>query len=1032
MRDGPPTMAASASFSTSTLLKEITCLRAQLKELEEDSKSTVSSAVTCDNMVGGESEAMIQLRKDLSLVVHEKANLEKEFMNQIASLARDNRAIVSELQDKLIRAEARNVSIEGQLGQQGKDDADTHRWMKILEEERDRHQDELEQMKVTLQSSDLEIAECRRELDDMAEQLEDVHAEKDELLREVTDVRLQFSEEQRRTESLRVELKECNNTISKLRQEVAEKDELILEKDNAIATKDQEMGEMNDSIIDLESHKEMLVAEVGDLKQQLEKIKNTKKSKSHLDEALSSSEKETLTNGVQMLEERLAKFQTKLTDRDATITKLSACLDEERLCNQKLKEEIKKVTEASNEHDKVSPVSPSKPPSGRTSPTCIVTSPGCKSPSETETVGPRTPVSTIVASFERRNSKDSPDTSSPKFDDEHGQGTETILDTGPASLQHLNSQLNQEKEANRAMRLQFSQTKDALQKKLTASLTEIQRLQVQLNESQTLRQAVVDDLTQQLALEKESATLLRSDLQQALRQVGDAEQALKEVERLKSQLQECDEFQVSQEQNVMELEKELLEEKEKSHELHIKLDETEEQYSKSVTEMGNQLFREQEQVQLLMIKVEAQEAEHRKEAKDIEDRLSRERALVSKLRSDLDNAGQSKSSPSNMEMQLKESQREINQLRFQLAALEKSNEAIKTDTAEIAKLRMKAHQAHSEKRQLENKVTLQEQEVDRLKSELSYCLVSGSMQEEKKESHGCDEGDEVSRLRSQVHSLQEELSAAMTEIERLLDEVESLRNALRTEPRVSRTSEQALSPKSQRSYEAQINKLQVELTKTQVARNELQTELHKKISALEEELEALEAEAEDELEAKEKEMQVLADDLAGKDAKIAQLEAQQNQMCSSINDVSTSRQDDMEELQAELIAMTSRTTAQAREIQALKTKIEDTESRKGEYEKKLKSRINELEEEIADVTRNVRSQDVENLRGENNKLRDALREIKLERNNLKDRLDALASDKSNSKSAQVLRDRNIVLKEEVEKLTKRLKKMEASITRFAI
>jgi chromosome segregation ATPase len=273
----------------------------------------------------------------------------------------------------------------------------------------------------------------------------------------------------------------------------------------------------------------------------------------------------------------------------------------------------------------------------------------------------------------------------------------------------------------------------------------------------------------------------------------------------------------------------------------------------------------------------------------------------------------------------------------------------------------------------------------------------------------------------------------MLEIERLLDEVETLGNALRTDhPTPTSSTEGVLSLKSQRSYEAQINKLQVELTQTQITKKELEKELITKISALEDELEALEAEAEDELEAKEKEMQVLIENLVGKDARIAQLESQHNQICSSINDVSTSRQDEMEELQAELIAMTSKTSAQAREIQSLRMKCDELEARKDDYEKKLKSRIHDLEEEIADVTRNVRSQDVEHLRGENNKLRDAVRELKLERVQLKDRLDALASDKSSSKSAQVLRERNIVLKDEVEKLTKRLKKMEASITRFAI
>jgi len=37
-----------------------------------------------------------------------------------------------------------------------------------------------------------------------------------------------------------------------------------------------------------------------------------------------------------------------------------------------------------------------------------------------------------------------------------------------------------------------------------------------------------------------------------------------------------------------------------------------------------------------------------------------------------------------------------------------------------------------------------------------------------------------------------------------------------------------------------------------------------------------------------------------------------------------------------------------------------------------------------------------------------------------------------SKSSQALRERNVNLKQEVEKLTRRLRKMEDSITRFAI
>jgi FtsZ-binding cell division protein ZapB len=78
------------------------------------------------------------------------------------------------------------------------------------------------------------------------------------------------------------------------------------------------------------------------------------------------------------------------------------------------------------------------------------------------------------------------------------------------------------------------------------------------------------------------------------------------------------------------------------------------------------------------------------------------------------------------------------------------------------------------------------------------------------------------------------------------------------------------------------------------------------------------------------------------------------------------------------------------------------------------------------------SDDFTQLKEENAQLRETIHDIKIERRQLKERLDALTQDKSASRSSQILRERNNVLKEEVEKLTKRLKKMEASITRFAI
>jgi chromosome segregation ATPase len=1030
MRDALSTMSSpSPSFSTSTLLKEITCLRAQLKELEDDTKSNISSIVVGD-MVVGETETMNALRKELASVEHEKANLEKEFMNQLSSLAQDNRAVVFDLQNKLVQSEARNVSLQDQLealGSSAGADGNTRRWMTILEQEKNRHNEEIEQMRATLQSSDMEIAECRRELDSMAEQLEDVHTEKDELLREVTDVRLQFSEQKRRNESLRTELKECNGSISKLRQEVVEKEDVILEKDHLIETKVQEMGEMNDTLIELESHKEMLLSEVGDLKQQLEKVKYRKKSKCFHDESISPTEKETLTTGVHMLEERLEIFQSKLTERDSIIEQLSTTLGEERQQNTRLKAQIKKFSNEADNFDGMSPVSPPKKLSQRpSSHPWIVTSSSQTSPSENSRLAtPRTPVSSIVASFERRASRDSLD---PTTDED----TIHNKDDDRLSLPILEDQLRKVKETNHCILSELSLAKDessAFQERLHESLGEIKRLQTKLSESDRLK-AAIDDLNHQLQLEKETIAQLRRELAVASLDQSETQDACMEVERLTSKLREYEALQLNHEQTIMELERELLDEKEKSHELHTRLDTSEEQYSKSLAELRDQLVKEQEQLQRMMLKVEKQELEHSKELKDIEQRLAHERALVSKLRSDLDATASNRPSPTSVELQLRESQREVERLTLEFTSLATSYDDLKKNSAELTKLQTKAN---SDSRQLETEISFKEHEVERLKHELSYTLSSGSsIQEEKKESHTEDRQGN-SEMRSHIVSLQNELAAALAEIERLLDETEELRNALRhSQTGKTYSDEINLTPKDQMTYEMKLTKLHVELTQTQVAKKEMEADLGKRVEELEEELEALETEAEEELEKKEKELQVLLEDLQAKETKIAQLEVQQKQSRSSLNDNSTNRHDDMEELQAELISMTSKTSTQAREIQSLKLKLEEVEARKADLEKKLQNRITELEEEIVDVTRSARPQDADHLREENNKLRKALRDVRLERRLLQDRLDSLASDKCNSKSAQVLRERNGALKDEVEKLTKRLKKMEASITRFAI
>jgi chromosome segregation ATPase len=999
MRDGPP--AVTASYSTSTLLKEITLLRSRLNELstlEDDTRSNVSSTYHQPFSDSGFSNAMLlekesivneSLRKELAKVEHAKANLELEFMNQLSSLAADNRRALADLQGKLIQAEAKLEAREVE----GKNDSETQKWMNIIEEARECHLQEIDQLKQTLASSDMEITDSRRLLDDLEAQLEEVLAEKEEYARDVTEVRLQYSEEQRRVESLRNELKHSNAAIQQLRIELAEKDK-------ALATKEEESGEMNDRVVELEHHKDMLVLEITELKMRAHKQSFAK----------SESNESSREDGVKQLEEQLTTICAKLSDRDATIEKLSTSMSDERHKSQQLKSHIMQMRANSGKVQSTNDKTVSETsPTNLSRPSHIVTS------SDAAATSPRTPVAALVASFEKRSPVDSP--------------LSDVPSTSPKSASELLEQLRAEKQLVKELESKLRSAQDelshfksdlpaddpaALQANLRAAKTEICRLQALSTACNDSHNQEIVELEEHLFAERDLVSKLRCGLNQATAKRDQSSSVVVasvikakleakdvEIESLEAKLKECDEITQHQEQTIIELEGKLYEEKERVHKLHIAADEKEESLQESLQQF--------------------------------EDDLVKEKELVKKLRSDLTHAeSNAGASIAGLKAELGESTREIEQLQLRLKKLEGSPSSQKSssskEASELAKLRMKAHRASSEKRHLEEKVL-------RLEMALSYGTDSG---EEKKESDGRVGADsnEVDYLRSQISALQAELDCAMTEIERLLGESERLHNERRLALSSRSLGNSNMSENGKQLYDRQITELQIELTKTAVAKKELEAEFEMRVKELEEELEGLEVEADEELAKKESEVSALKQDLEVQKTMIARMEVQQKSMLTSMNDVSSSRQDEMDELQAEIISMTSKTSSQAREIQSLKMKIDELENRKGDAEKKLHARIRDLEQEILDTKNNSRHHshalEAEDLREENTKLRDALRETKMERRTYKERLDALVAEKSSSKSAQILRDRNASLKEEVEKLTKRLKKMETSITRFAI
>ena len=357
-------------------------------------------------------------------------------------------------------------------------------------------------------------------------------------------------------------------------------------------------------------------------------------------------------------------------------------------------------------------------------------------------------------------------------------------------------------------------------------------------------------------------------------------------------------------------------------------------------------------------------------------------------------------------------QQELEPIRAQLKEAQQAKWKLENDLQRERALANQERVTHNmEREHLETHVADCQRRIDSI----------GKFQEEKKEDGSAEE---LSRLRTTVGALRPELESALEEIQRLETEVGDLKRRLRDTERSGKSSSDA----EVRLLKEQVGKLEAERVK-------VEDSLHARIHDLENEIEVIEVAAEEELEQKEKEIDKLMDTLSQKEKEIARLEQERTQLCSSMNDVSLSRKDAIDELQAELVEMNSKTTAQSREIESLKERIQESNSC-NEKVAKLTSRVKELEEELKVVNWTSRNQvhqgDIETLRKENTKLRDCIRDMKMERRSLQERLESIMSERSSSKSSQVLRERNASLKHEVEKLTKRLRKMEDSITRFAI
>jgi chromosome segregation ATPase len=271
--------------------------------------------------------------------------------------------------------------------------------------------------------------------------------------------------------------------------------------------------------------------------------------------------------------------------------------------------------------------------------------------------------------------------------------------------------------------------------------------------------------------------------------------------------------------------------------------------------------------------------------------------------------------------------------------------------------------------------------------------------------------EEISCLQKQVKSLEKELNDSLAT-------VEDMKISLQEKEEVEETVEN-LQRQNQHSLDSQINKLQKELTHTRVTEAETET----KLQSLENSIATMQQDSRKALASKEETLVEMRKALGEKEGVIDRLGKEKEHLVLTMQDMTSSRRDEIDELQSELMEMSTRAANQAREVQALKVQLEDGNYRKEEMDR-LRKNVRELSQQLASQGRSmVHEEKTSELQLENNELRQRLRDTSFALKGAEDKMRDLVADKGSSKSMQVLRDRNASLKFEVEKLTKKLRRL---------
>lgn len=728
------------------------------------------------------------------------------------------------------------------------------------------------------------------------------------------------------------------------------------------------------------------------------------------------------------------------TGAQEEIVELREKLESERSLTLKLRGEIQQLT-AVTVKATTTPKSPSKTVSkiptfsGRKS-TAAITSPTSTTATPTALATPRTPVRGLVHSFEKKISQN---TNSQMADIASYRSIDDLKDALQFERQQvfeLEDELTRQCEINCALlkeiaavanETETSRSKHATAfeshevdvQKITSLTAQVQRLQTELEQTKESKLTLTAEFER---LEKED----KAEIARRSKQVAALQRQLDEAERTRSSLAHLEKSSSSDKQELDRLRFEISQLKHQldgvMRDLDHKVAELLSMRKKNDSLEQDQLNQRRE-IDSHQSQVNKLTSEHRAD----QDKIQGLNSLVATLQSNLADSDATKEALQQEKLAASRLDSLVQDLKKDLQQSEEKVQTLESKQAQIheqddVKLTSLSNQVDSLKTELQTVTaqlrTVEEERDDYVDRDSIHNNKFDSLRSEINDKvsqfqdiHKSDK-EEIQRLHEQVEALEEELRETLTKVERLQKE-------LQDKEQVEETVEE-LQRKNQNSLDSQINKLTRELTQARLT----EVELRKKFKSSEDKIESLQTKHEGSLHKNEKSLEEIQRTVADKETVIARLAKEKEQLVLSMKDMTSSRRDEIDELQTELMTMSTRAADQAREVQTLKIKLDESSYRKEEVER-LRTRVRELSERLASQSPSrIEGDSDRELVRENDELRQKLREMSISLKATEDKMRAMVVEKGgSSKSMQVLRERNATLKFEVEKLTRKLKKL---------